>query len=99
MVDSVKENLHSFYEREKDHYDLAAVKKLLTFWDLVRVRLKSRDKGPSKFQSEWPSPHEVVSVKGVVVTLKEFSSNQKYVVHKDRFSNPLLSSRFFEPRA
>ena len=65
----------------------------------MRVRLKSRAKGPSKFQSEWSSPHEVVSVKGVVVTLREVSSNRKYVVHHDRLSNPLLSGKPLEPRA
>ena len=65
----------------------------------MRVRLKSWAKGPSKFQSEWSSLHEVISVKGVVVTLKELSSNRKYVVHHDRLSNPLLSDKPLEPSA
>ena len=65
----------------------------------MRVRLKSRAKGPSKFQSDWSSPHEVGLVKGVVVTLREISSNRKYVVHHDRLSNPLLSDKPLEPRA
>ena len=65
----------------------------------MRVKLKSRIKGPSKFQSDWWSLHEVIFVKGVVVTLTELSSNRKYVVHHDRLSNPLLSDKPFEPRA
>ena len=65
----------------------------------MRVRLKSRAKGPSKFQSEWSSPHEVVSVKGDVVTLRELFSNRKYVVYYVRLSNPILSGRPLEPRA
>ena len=96
--DSVRENLHSFYKRKKDHYYLGAVEGIFTPGDLVRVRLKSRAKGPSKFQSEWSSPHDVVSVKGVVVTLREYSSNRKYVVHHVRLSNPLLSDKPLEPR-
>ena len=97
--DSVRENLRSFHQREKDHFDLGAIERIFTSGDLVRVRLKSRAKGPSKFQSEWSSPHEVVSVKGVIVTLRELSSNRKYVVHHDCLSNPLLSGKPLEPRA
>ena len=63
------------------------------------MRLKSRAKSPSKFQSEWSSPHEVILVKGVVVTLKELSANRKYVVHHDSLSNPLLFGKPLEPRA
>ena len=58
----------------------------------MRVRLKSRQKGPSKFQSDWSGLHEVISVKGVV-TLKELSSGREYVTHHDRLSNPLLSGK------
>ena len=65
----------------------------------MRVKLKSRAKGPSKFQSDWSSHHEVISGKGVVVTLTELSSNRKYVVHHDRLSNPFLSDKPLEPRA
>ena len=64
----------------------------------MRVRLKSRQKGPTKFQSEWSGPHEVICAKGVVVTLKELSSGCKYVTHNDRLSNPLLSGKDFAPR-
>ena len=65
----------------------------------MRVRLKSKAKGPSKFQSEWSSPQEVVSVKGVIVTFRKLSSNRKYVVHHDRLSNPLLSGKPLKFRA
>ena len=64
----------------------------------MRVRLKSRHKGPSKFQSEWSGPHEVICANGVVVTLKELSSGRKYVTHHDRLSNLLLSCKNFAPR-
>ena len=65
----------------------------------MRVRLKSRAKGLSKFQSEWSSLHEVISINRVVVTLRELSSNRKYVGHHDRFSNLLLSDKPLDPRA
>ncbi len=68
--------------------DLGAIERIFSPGSLVRVWLKSRAKGPSKFQSKWSNPHEVVSVKGVLVTLRELSSNRKYVVHHDRLSNP-----------
>ena len=62
------------------------------------MRLKSRAKGPSKFQSEWSTPHRVISIKGVVVTLQEIDSDRKYVIHHDRLSNPLLSGKEFAPK-
>ena len=49
--DLVRENFQSFHQREKDYYDLGAVERLFTPGDIVRVRLKSRAKGPNKFQS------------------------------------------------
>ena len=87
---TVRETTRSFHQREKDRYDLGAVEKVFQPWDLVRVRLKSRQKGPSTFQSEWSSLHKVICAKGVVVTLKELFSGRKYVTHQDRLSNPLL---------
>ena len=62
----------------------------------MRVRLKSRVNVPSQFQSEWSSPHEVISVKRVVVIHKELSFNRKYVVYHDRLSNPLLTGQGLE---
>ena len=73
-----------FAQREKDRYDLGAVERVFKPGDLVRVRLTSRQKGPSKFQSEWSGPHEVISAKGVVATLNKLSSSRKYVTHYDR---------------
>ena len=64
----------------------------------MRVRLKSRAKGPSKFQSDWSSPHDVISVKEVVFTFRELFTNRKYVVHHDRRFNPLLSAKPLEPK-
>ena len=34
-----------------------------------------------------------------MVTLRDLSSNRKYVVHHDRLSNPLLSGKSLEPTA
>ena len=98
-VASVRKTLQSFHQRETDCYDLGAIERIFTTGDLVRVRLKSRAKGPSKIQSEWSSLHEVISVKCVVVTFKELSSKRKYVVHHDRFSNPLHSDKPLKHRA
>ena len=64
----------------------------------MSVRPKSRTKSLSKFQSEWSSFYEVVSVKGVIVTIRKLFSNRKYVVHHDLLSNPFLSGKPLEPR-
>ena len=89
---SVRENLQSFHQREKDYYDLGAVSKIFKPGDFIRVRLKSKRKAPSKFLSDWSGPHQVISVKGVVVEVKELSSNRIYRIHHDRLSNPLFSN-------
>ena len=91
--DSVRKNLQSFNQLEKDHYDLRVVKRIFCSGDIVRVRLKSRAKGPSKFQSYWSTPYRVISIEGVVVTLQEIDLNRKYVVHHDYLSNPILSGK------
>ena len=96
--DSIRENFQSFHQRKKDYYDLGAVERIFTPGDIVRVRLKSRTKGPSKFHSEWSTPHRVISVKGVVVTLQKIDSDLKYVVHYDRLSYPIYSGKEFAPR-
>ena len=88
--ESVRENLGFFHHREKDRYDLGAITHVFSPGDIVRIRLKSRQRGPTKFQPEFSGPHEVLSVRGVVVTLKEFSSGRTYITHHDRLSNPLL---------
>ena len=88
--DSVRKHPHFFNEREKDHYDQGAIKKIFTHGDLVRVRLKSMAEGLSKFQSEWSIFYKVVTVNEVVVTFGKLSSNRKYIVHHDRLLNLLL---------
>ena len=94
---SVRENLHSFHQRERDHYDLGAIERVIKSGDIVRVRLKSKRLGSSKFLSDWSGPHQVLFVKGVVVQIKELSSNRIYRIHHDRLSNPLFSSLCSEP--
>ena len=81
---SVRENLPSFHQREKEYYDLGDAERILPPGDIGRGKLKSRAKGPSKFQSEWSAPHEAVSIKGVIIILKTINSNRKIVVHHDR---------------
>ena len=94
----VREHLQSFHQREKDHYYLGAVERTFNPENIVPVRLNFRAKGPSKFQSVWFTPHRVISVKGVLVTLQEIDSNRMYVVHYNRISNFILSGKEFAPR-
>ena len=94
---SVRENLRAFHQREKDRYDLGAVERVFQVGDQVRVRLKSRQKGYSKFHSQWSGIHEVLRVRGVVVTVRELSSGREYHTHHDRLSNPLFSQTTREP--
>ena len=60
----------------------------------MRVRLTSKAKSPSNFQSEWSALHEAVSIEGVIMVLKEMNSNRKIVVHHDR----ILSGKKFLSR-
>ena len=62
--------------------------------DMVKIRLKSRQPGPSKFKSEWSGPHQVIRVRGVVVTVREVSTGCEYNTHRDRLSNPIFSKKF-----
>ena len=48
----VRENLKTFHQREKYRYDLGAIDRVFKPGDRVRVRIKSRQNGLSKFQSE-----------------------------------------------
>ena len=95
---SVRVNLRSFHQREKDLYDLGAIERIFKPGDTVRVRLKARQRGPAKFNTEWSGPHEVISVRGVVVTLRELSSGREYITHHDRLSNPILSGKRLTPQ-
>ena len=94
---SVRENLHSFHQKEKDRYVLGAIERVFKPGDQVRIRLKSRQKGNSKFLSKRSSPHEVLQVRGVVVTVRELSTGRKYNTHHNRLSNPLFSGKKGEP--
>ena len=96
---SVREHLQLFHQREKDHYDLGAIERVFHPGDRVRVRLKSHQKGHSKFLSVWSEPHEVLSVRGVVVTLRELSTGREYITHHDGLSNPLFSGEKGVPQA
>ena len=92
---SVREHTRSFHQREKDHYDLGAVERVFRPGDRVRVRLKARQRGPAKFHSNWSAPHEVISVRGVVVTLRELCYRSR-VRHSPR--SPLQSAVFGQKR-
>ena len=85
-----RRNLNAFHQREKDRYDLGMVERVFKPGDQVRIRLKSRFKGPAKFAPSYSGAHEVVSVQGVILTVRELSSGRVYHVHHDRASNPLL---------
>jgi hypothetical protein len=61
---SDKEKNHSIHQRKKDRFDLGAIERVIKPGDRVRVRLNARQRGPSKFQSDWIAPHEVISVQG-----------------------------------
>ncbi len=63
----------------------------------VRIRLKSRQKGNSKFLSNCSSPHEVLQVRGVVVKVRELLTGREYNTYHDRLSNPLFSGKKSEP--
>ena len=90
VFESVRTNLESFHQREKDRYDLGAVGRVFHPGDMVKIRLKSRQPGPTKFKSEWSGPHQVVRVRGVVVTVREVSTGREYNTHHDRLSNPIF---------
>ena len=70
---------------------------MFTPGDQVRIRLKSRQKGNSKLLSKRSSPHEVLQVRGVVVTVRELSTGREYNTHHDRLSNSLFSNNKGEP--
>ena len=65
--------------------------------DQVRIKLKSNQNRNSKVLSKWSSNHEVVQVRGVVVTVRELSTGREYNTHHDRFSNLLFSGKKGEP--
>ena len=46
------------------------------------------------FKSEWSGPHQVVLVRGVVVTVNEVSTGREYNTYHDRLFNPIFSLKF-----
>ena len=94
VFESVCTNLESFHQREIDRYDLGAVQRVFHPGDMVKIRLKSRQPGPSKFKSESSGPHQVVRVRGVMVTVIKVSTGREYNTHHDRLSNPIFSKKF-----
>ena len=61
--------------------------------DKVKIRLKSRQPGPSKFKSEWSVSHQVVRVRSVLVTVREVSTGREYNTHNESHSNPIFSRK------
>ena len=76
VVESIHLNLEFIHSRETYSYDLGAVKRVVHPGDTVKIRLKSRQPGPSKFKSEWSGPHEVVRARRVVVTVRAASARR-----------------------
>ena len=72
---SVRLNLEFVHSRDKDRYDLGTVERVFHPGDTVKIRLQSRHPRLSKFKSELSGPHEVVRVRGVVVTVREASQD------------------------
>ena len=95
---SIRENLQSFCKREKNHHDIGADKRVFFPRKIVRLRLKSRAKGPS-FQSELLGPHGDLNVISILVTLREVSSIRDCFLHHNRLSNQFLSGKTYKPRA
>ena len=90
--------IHNPFVREKDHNDLGANTRVFFPRNIVRLRLKSRAKGPS-FQSELLGPHADLSVISILVTLREVSFIRDCFLHHNRLSNQLLSGKTYQPRA
>lgn len=66
--------------------------------EIVRVRLKYKHKGLTKFSFKLSSLYKIPSVKGIVIKLRELASGRGYVKHHNRPSNPLFygKSSFLE---
>ena len=68
-----------FHQHENEYYNLGVVERIFTPGGIVRVIVILIAKNQSNFESDLSTPHEIISVKGVIVTLKEINSNRKYV--------------------
>ena len=89
-----RENLHAAQKRMKESYDIAVNQRIFKPGDKVYIKFKNiHAQYASKLQSPWSAAHEVVSCKGVVVTLRNLSNNSIVRVHADRLSNPSIALR------
>ena len=68
---SACEHLQTSQKRSKDYYDLGANQRVFQIGDQVRIRLKAIAKSAGKLLSKWSDLYEVVSVRGVVVELRD----------------------------
>jgi len=91
IYESVRSNLKTFHRKEKDRYDFGTSQRIFKVGDIVRIRIKTRQNVPMKFKAEWSSPHEIIRIRGVVITVKELSTNREYNTYSDRVSNPILN--------
>ena len=94
----VREALGASQKVMKDRYDLGATSRVFRPGDQVRIRLKNLSFKPaSKLRSPWSNLLEVLSVNGVVVTLRDPADNRQLTVHADRLTNVSPKLRY-EPR-
>jgi hypothetical protein len=73
--------------RSKDHYDLGACTRTFKVGDIVRIRAHNINVN-SKFSKKWSDPHEIITVRGVTLELKNTVTGASLVVHHDRVSDP-----------
>ena len=86
-------SLCSIHHIIKDYYTLGAVAKIFQPGNYVSVRLKARQYGPVRCLSECSGTHEVLSVKGVVVTFRKVCTIRAYITHHDCLLTHLLSDK------
>ena len=91
MFESVLTNLKSLHQREKDRYELGEVERVFHPGNIFKIRFKSQQPRPSKFKSDWSGPHEVVRIRGVLMTVREVSTGREYNNHHDRIFPPVFS--------
>ncbi|KAF0153184.1 MAG: hypothetical protein FD188_3384, partial [Ignavibacteria bacterium] len=86
--ENVRETLKMSQKRMKDQYDIGAYSRIFKPGDQVRIRLKNLAFKPaSKLRSPWSDLFEIISVKGVVITIRNPLTNETLNVNADRLSN------------
>lgn len=85
---SVTEHLYSFHQRVKDRFDFGAIVRVFKPKEQVRIMFRSRQNGNYKVISKWSS-HEVLQIRGVVVTVRELSTGREYKTHHDRLQTTI----------